>query len=165
MDDAIEEKNDNSDTETVIKKEKGLMRESGQSFKNTGLSDVINISPGINPRTFLHTSGNDVTIEIDGKLRLDSSYGSNTQYLNKENNYLDQFYIPGRSTFDLGLGISYGQNKYDREVVEIGIDLRNKSIFGKPDEVATTSKNMIKDGDYSFGNHNHWSRRFFFFHF
>ncbi len=157
MHDALEEHNKitSQKNKSVIKKEKGLTRESGQSINQSGMSDVINLSPGFNPRNFLHVTGNDIKVELDGKMRLDSNFGKNTQYLNNQNDHLDWSYTPMKSTFDLGFGISYGELKYDRDVLEIGIDLRNRSTWGKPDEVAITSKTFIKDGDYIFGEHGH----------
>lgn len=103
----------------------------------------------------LDNDNKDIAIEIDGKYRLDSSYSNNTRFLNNKNGDLDATFIPGKHSIDLGFGISYGEDRYDKKVVELGIDLRNRIVWGKPDDVATTTKSILKEGPYLFGSHSH----------
>jgi hypothetical protein len=143
------------DQEIIRPEISGIGLANGELGKKN-LSDVINIAPGYNPRTFLrHTGNEDLSIELDGKIRIDSLYGHNTRFLNSGNNPYDDYLVPGKSTLDLGLGIAYGMMTHGREVIDFGIDLRNRSTWGKPDEVATTTVTSLKDGAYSYGTHKH----------
>ncbi len=126
--------------------------------KYTTESSVLN--PGFvnQPQTFF-SLGNDIKLEIDGKYRVDAiSYGKNTKLLNSANNIcggLDKFIVPGKHTFDLGIGIGYGENTYGHQIVTFGCDMRSRLVWGKADSISTTSITAIKDGEYVFGSHQH----------
>jgi len=110
----------------------------------------------VDPHSYLHLAKDgDITCDIDGKVRIDSAYGVHTKNLNSESAPIDQFYIPGRSTIDIGISLEAGKRTFDRNIVEIAIDLRNRSTWGKPDEVAYTTNAVIKENGYEFGSHNH----------
>jgi hypothetical protein len=118
-------------------------------------SNVLNIGGLVQPRTKICTKSG-VEIEIDGKARIEGSFGKNTTLLNSKNYGLDTFWVPGKSTIDLGFGMSYGKySVYERDIVNLGINMRSRSSWGKPEEIAVTTATKIKEGDVSFGIHNH----------
>jgi hypothetical protein len=120
------------------------------------LSKIININQNEKLRSFIHLSkSNDLQCEIDGKFRFDSAYGLNTRLLNSSNKGLDKFLVLGRSLIDLGASFSFGEEKFDRPIIEAALNVRNRCLWGKPEDIAATTSTTISDGDYTFGKHNH----------
>lgn len=133
--------------------ETGISLADGEISKGN-ISDVINIAPGYNPRTFI-CQKKDLTIEMDGKIRIEGSMGKNTILLNSLNGGLDTFLIPGKSTIDFGFGIAYGNETYGREILNLGFNFRSRNTWGKPDQIAGTTISTLKTGDLSYGSHKH----------
>jgi hypothetical protein len=130
--------------------------------ENVTIQSVV-LEPGKNKPSLklptyvrLAKSNPDVIFELGGKVRIDPlSYSNNTRFLNNQNGNLDSTISWGKHTFDLGIEVAYGQETYGKKALEVGIDLRNKLNWGKPDEVAQTTSTPIKYSEYVFGEHKH----------
>jgi hypothetical protein len=119
------------------------------------LTSVMNLSDD-NVRTYLKISGGKkISCEMDGKFRFDSAYGVNTRYLNDKNHGLDKYIVFGKSTVDLGFSFARKHDFESRNIFEAALKIRSRSVWGKPDEIVSTTDTEISDGAYSFGKHKH----------
>jgi hypothetical protein len=128
----------------------------GSLNKNAGtMSDVITLGGMTSPNSKLTTNCG-IEISFTGKERIDSYAGINNKYLNNENIGIDSYVVPGRNTTDIGIMASAGKNAgYNKDVISLGIDLRSRSTWGKPQSVATTTISTITHSDIIYGAHNH----------
>ncbi len=147
--DSIEEINDLRDQNTIG-------TGAGTLNKNfDSMSDVITLGGITTPHSKLQTACG-IEIAFTGKERIEITAGVNNKYLNSNNMNLDSYFIPGKSTTDIGIMASAGKNSgYDKNVITLGIDLRSRSTWGKPQEVGKTTTSNITNSGISYGAHNH----------
>jgi hypothetical protein len=104
-------------------------------------------------------TGKGIEISFSGKQRIDGYTEVNSKYLNNYNSHLDTYIVPGKSTTDIGMAVAAGKNiGFDDNVIKLGIDLRSRTTWGKPQEVGTTSTVITEKtalGTIEFGSHNH----------
>ncbi len=148
---------DNAFDETLeYYEEKTNNSENKDSESENDLNSILNTDQPENLKSFIYFSNNrDIKCEIDGKFKIDSAYGLNTRLLNNSNKGLDRFLVLGRSLIDLGASLTYGEEKFGRSVVSASISVRNRSLWGKPEDIASTTSTSITDGEYTFGKHSH----------
>jgi hypothetical protein len=119
------------------------------------MSEVATFGNMVRPHNKLITS-NGVEIMITGKERIEGAAGINTKYLNNSNLALDTYIVPGKSTTDIGLLVNVGEFcEMNRDIISLGVDLRSRTTWGKPQEVAKTTEAMLTDGNLSYGAHKH----------
>lgn len=119
------------------------------------MSDVITLGGMTTPHSKLKTECG-VEIAFTGKERIEGSSGINNKYLNNNNMDLDSYAIPGKSTTDIGIMASAGKhNGYEKDVITLGIDLRSRSTWGKPQQVGKTTTGTISSSGITYGAHNH----------
>lgn len=118
-------------------------------------SDVITLGGMTKPTTHLCTKCG-VEISFTGRARIEGMSGTNTKYFNTANLTLDNYLVPGKSTFDLGISASSGkQSIYQKEVISLAADLRSRSTWGQPERVASTTVTTINENGVTYGAHNH----------
>jgi hypothetical protein len=119
------------------------------------MSDVIRLGGMSSANTKIETKGG-IEITFTGKGRFEGSSAINTKYLNNNNSELDSYIVPGKSTTDIGIMASAGKNAgYAHDVITLGIDLRSRTTYGKPQESGKTTTSSISSHGISYGEHNH----------
>lgn len=125
------------------------------------LSDVIRLGGLVSEhaRNRLITEKG-IEISFNGKERIEGYTEVNTKYLNNYNSNLDTYIVPGKSTTDIGMAISAGKNiGFDDNIIQLGIDLRSRTTWGKPQEVGKTTTSVLSEktsiGTLEFGTHTH----------
>lgn len=106
------------------------------------------------------TTVGDFDIDFYGMLKPEMFYGKNIALLNNNNDGNQIWYA--RHTIDLNLDLQYGGSKYDRTVVEMMFNLRNRGTWGSPESIAATTDSEIKRVDVVSGKHKHSIPRHFF---
>lgn len=119
------------------------------------MSDVITLGGMTTPQSKIKTECG-VEITFTGKERIEGLGGINNKYLNSSSMSLDSYVVPGKSTTDIGIMASAGQHAgYTKDVITLGIDLRSRSTWGKPQEIGKTTTSNIASSGISYGSHNH----------
>src|SRR3984957_5195728 len=90
---------------------------------------------------------------FSGMLKPEMFFINNATLLNK-NLATDKFCF-AQHTLDLRLQVAYGKKKYEKSVVDASIDIRNKSVWGSPESIASTLDTDIKILDTVTGSHSH----------
>lgn len=121
------------------------------------LSDVITFGGMVKkPATSKLLTNSGIEISFTGKERMEGATGVNTKYLNNANLAVDSYLIPGKSTTDIGFQASAGKHAgYDYDVINLGIDLRSRVTWGKPQEVGKTTTSTLSYNDINYGTHSH----------
>lgn len=110
-------------------------------------------SPG-KKQAFALTTDNS-SLEVSGKFKLEDFYGNNLTMLNDENGNLDRILVPVRHTFDMNFLYGYGAPLCGDDFVKFKTTIRNKSIWGAPETIASTDDATIKLGPSVTGRHRH----------
>jgi hypothetical protein len=119
------------------------------------MSDVITLGGMTSPMSKLKTDSG-IEISFTGKERIEGMGGVNNKYLNNHSMPLDSYSVPGKSTTDIGIMASAGKHAgYNKDVITLGIDLRSRATWGKPQEVGKTTTATLSYGGISYGSHNH----------
>lgn len=99
------------------------------------------------------------TLELGGKLVIESFYGKNNVLLNNINDGLDKIIVPAKHTLDFTTLYALSMPECTCDLLRIKTTIRNKGIWGAPESIASTDSNTIKDVDTVFGNHFHTINR------
>jgi hypothetical protein len=119
------------------------------------MSDVITLGGMTSPHSKLKTTSG-VEITFTGKERIEGFGSVNNKYLNNQNMILDSYFVPGKNTTDIGIMAAAGKDAgYNKDVITLGIDLRSRTTWGKPQVVAKTTISNITSSGITYGAHNH----------
>lgn len=99
------------------------------------------------------TRQNDVLFTFGGSFKPEMFSGVNTDLLNKNNIGNMTWYM--RHTFDVSLGVSYGQETFDSSIINSKFNIRDKGVWGNPESITRTTESTIKDVDVVEGAHKH----------
>lgn len=95
----------------------------------------------------------DCSYELSGIFKEEMFYGKNISLLNDNNKYDRILYW--RHIFDISLDIVYGTKTYGHKAVELYGTMRNRSVWGNPKSIATTTSSSVKLSETVFGEHSH----------
>ena len=98
-----------------------------------------------------YTTG-DLQVALIGKSKLEYFFARNNVLFNNE---LPDQYNFFRHLADIGLDVSWGQEKYGHKAVEWFIDVRQRNAWGDTGKYIQTSRTAVKAGDSIISDHNH----------
>jgi hypothetical protein len=95
----------------------------------------------------------DLEYVFSGMFKPEMFFVNNATLLNKT--LATDKFCYAQHTLDLRLNVLYGQKTYARNVAEASIDIRNKSVWGSPESIASTLDSEVKFLDTLTGHHSH----------
>jgi hypothetical protein len=119
--------------------------------------DTNKIDSEVGVKKPLEFSWGDMKLNIGGKSTTEHRFAKNAVMLNNQ--------IPDevghfRETIDTNFLLAYGEKKFGHKAVELGTDVRFKTMWGRPGHFAGTEKNdEFKVGKAAVGEHVHKNAR------
>lgn len=117
---------------------------------------IFNQSKAVN----IHGEYGDLELSFFGLFKPESFYGRNISLLNNNNEADKIWYM--RHTIDFNTDLLYGRKTYDKEVAHFFFSIRNKSVWGNPGSVASTTDAETKIVNSTIKKHKHMLPRHIF---
>jgi len=95
----------------------------------------------------------DLEYVFSGMFKPEMFFVNNATLLNKT--LATDKFCYAQHTLDMRLNTLYGQKTYGRTVAEASIDIRNKSVWGSPESIASTLDSDVRFLDATTGSHSH----------
>ncbi len=106
---------------------------------------------------FLHaglkSKAGNFDFELSGRFNPETFFGKNIALLNNNNIGNQVWYM--RHTLDLNVDILYGNETFNKTVLETYFTIRDRATWGNPESIASTTDAEIKRVDVVSGKHNH----------
>lgn len=123
---------------------------------------LISLAAAIALASFVATThsispASDLEAVVTGAFKPETFYGKNVTFLNN-NNDVDKLWW-ARHILDFNLDLGYGKKTYEKEVAHMRFTIRNKGVWGNPNNIAQTTTGFVKDVNSIVGGHRHYIPR------